>query len=306
MTRALVTGAGGFIGRHAVRWLVDHGYEVHGVTTQTSDDRLPREVVWHRADLLDPLAPARLCEEVRPTHLLHLAWTTTPPGFWTSPDNFRWVEATLALARAFVDTGGRRLVAAGTCAEYDWRHGYCVERVTPLAPREVYGVCKAATCELLECHARRSGVSTAWGRMFHLYGPGEHPSRLVASVIRALLAGETARCSGATQLRDYMFVVDAGEAFAALLHSDVEGPVNVGTGEPVRLSDLLARVGARLGRPGAIELGALQDRPGEPPLLVADVTRLRDEVGFRPRHTLDEGIVESIRWWASSPELQQP
>src|SRR5437016_5446777 len=97
--RLLLTGAGGFIGRHTVPYLLARGYEVHAV------DIRPIELEGcqvHIANLLDAAEGKRLIEEVKPTHLLHLAWYVEHGKFWTSLDNTRWVEASLALLREFV------------------------------------------------------------------------------------------------------------------------------------------------------------------------------------------------------------
>src|SRR5438093_4004920 len=160
----------------------------------------------HKADLFDAAAVAEAIKCVRPSHLLHLAWTTEPGSYWTTPDNVRWLEASLALLRAFAAHGGERVVMAGTCAEYDWAEGICRENATPLRPVSLYGVCKNALREVSEALAARLGLRAAWGRVFFLYGPHEHPRRLVAAVITSLLRGEPALCSEGMQRRDFLHV----------------------------------------------------------------------------------------------------
>lgn len=281
MSRILVTGATGFIGSHAVEPLRQAGHEVYAIGSRD-------------CDLLDPAAAPRLLNELRPELLLHFAWYAEPGAFWSSEENVRWVEASLRLLRAFAAAGGRRAVIAGTCAEYDWSHPRLSERDTPLAPSTLYGECKHALHRIAECWG---GLSVAWGRVFFLYGPGEHPARLVSSVASALARGEPAPCSSGEQVRDFLHVADVGRAFAALTASAVEGPVNVGSGERVSVREVVTRLGELAGRPELVELGALPERPDEPPELVADVGRLRDEVGFRPSLTLEEGLRGTLDWW---------
>jgi len=293
-----VTGATGFIGRHALAPLMAGGDEVHAVTI---DDPVEgaSEVVWHQADLLDPGSVADLLATVRPTHLLHFAWYVTPGEYVTSLENFRWVQASLELLRRFGENGGQRVVMAGSCFEYDLRYGYCSERVTPLEPDTLYGTCKRALHALLEAFAGRAGLSQAWGRIFYLYGPHEYPQRLVPSVIRALQAGETARCSHGCQIRDFLHVQDVAGAFVALLRSDVTGPVNIASGQPVALKEVIARIAARLNAEDRVHLGALPAPANEPPLIVADTRRLRDEVGWRPEYDLERGLEQTIGWYLS-------
>ena len=297
--RVLVTGASGFIGRHALEPLVRRGFDVHAVTSRPPPAAdAPAEVTWHRADLLDARTHDALLAAAAPSDLLHLAWYAEHGRFWTSTENLRWSAATIGLVQAFAERGGRRVVGAGSCAEYRWGdRGPCVEGVTPLEPATLYGAAKHATHTLLHAAAGELGIELAWGRVFFLYGPGEAPGRLVASIARALLAGERAPTGDGTQLRDFMHVADVAGAFAALLDSGVGGAVNIGSGEARPLRTLIEAVGAAAGRPELLDVGALAPRPGDPDELVADVARLRGEVGFVPATGLDEGIAGTVAWW---------
>jgi nucleoside-diphosphate-sugar epimerase len=278
VSRVLVTGATGFIGRHA----------------RTALERAGHDVVVMRVDLLHPRAAPVLVEAARATHLLHLAWYAVPGKFWSAPENAEWVKATVRLLRAFYDAGGQRAVAAGTCAEYDWEgDGLLSERETAIRPATPYGRAKAEAFE----RAGELGGELAWGRVFFLYGPGEHPDRLVSSVARRLLAGEEAPTTEGAQVRDFMHVADVAGAFAALLDSGVTGAVNIGSGEPVTVREVVEEIARAAGHPELLRAGALPQREGEPPQLVADVTRLRDDVGFRPRYDLRSGIADTVEWW---------
>ena len=280
----LVTGATGFVGRQALAPLAARGYEVHAVGR--------RDI-----DLLDPDATARFVEDLRPTHLLHFAWYAEPGAFWQSAENERWRAASVRLLEAFATSGGTRAAVAGTCAEYDWSgSGLLSEQSTPLAPRTPYGEAKNA----VRAAAEQLSLSLAWGRIFFLYGPHEDERRLVASITRALLAGLPARTTPGRQVRDFLHVADVGDAFAALLDSGAEGPVNVGSGEGVAVADVVQRLAALVGRAELVELGALEAPPDEPPLLVADVGRLRDDVGWRPSRSLDDGLRETVEWWRAT------
>lgn len=305
MRRVLVTGATGFVGRHCPAGLASRGYEVHAVTSREVGAELEAGgVVWHRANLLEPGAARALAARVRPTHLLHLAWYAEPGKFWTSPENFRWVAASLELFEAFADAGGRRVVAAGTCAEYEWGgRGVCVEGETPLKPATLYGACKHGLRGMLEAFAAQRGLGAAWGRVFFLYGPHEHPARLVSSVTRSLLRGEPARCTHGRQVRDFLHAEDVGRAFVALLDSEAAGAVNVASGEPVALKEVVGALGELTGRPELVELGAVEAPAGEPPVLVADASRLRREAGWSPGRTLRAGLAETVEWWRGRPSL---
>jgi nucleoside-diphosphate-sugar epimerase len=294
--RILLTGASGFLGRQCLPLLAAAGYEVHAVAS-----RVPPHshagVSWHAADLLDARQSSALLMRVRPTHLLHLAWYVAPGEYLTSPENLSWIGASLELLRAFTASGGRRVVMAGTCLEYEPGAGRCSEALTPLSPRSLYGACKHAVQVVLDAFAREAGLSAAWGRLFFLFGPHERPTRFVPSVVNALLRGEEAHCSHGQQVRDFLYVKDAASALVALSGSDVAGAVNVASGQPQRLAEVARMIGEALGRAELIRLGALPSPEGEPAILTADVTRLREEVGWSSPRDTGAGIRETVDWW---------
>lgn len=295
MKSVLVTGASGFIGRHCLPILAGRGWDVHAVSTkQRPHATTPR---WHQADLRDREQVHSLLDRVRPTHLLHLAWYVEPGRWADAPENFSWVQASLDVLVQFSEHGGRRIVTAGSCYEYDWRYGFCSEETTPLAPATFYGRCKHGVQLLFTSYAASAGLSSAWGRVFFVYGPHEHPQRLVASVSRALLSGQPARCSHGNQIRDYLHVEDVADALIALLESDVAGPVNIASGQPVMLKDIVFNIARRLDRIELVRLSAIATRPDEAPVVVADVSRLRRELAWRPSYDLDSGLEKTLQWW---------
>jgi nucleoside-diphosphate-sugar epimerase len=293
--RVLLTGASGFIGSHCVHPLIDRGYEVHAV----SRSRRPSDgsgAIWHEVDLLQPGAARALVERVKPTHLLHLAWFVVPGKLIAAPENFDWVRASLELVRGFADVGGTRLCVCGTGYEYDWAHGYCTEGLTPCVPDTVYGACKHALHEMVRTFAAGRSLSAAWPRVFFLYGPKEHPERLVSSVIRSLLRGEPARCSHGRQIRDYLHVQDVADALVAILDSDVRDAINVSSGQPTTLREIASTLGRLAGRPELIQLGALPARANDVPLVLGSNAKAT-ALGWQPRYDLGSGLLQTFEWW---------
>ena len=297
MKRVLVTGATGFVGRHALPALTARGFEVHAVSSRPG--RSDASAHWHEADLLGSGDADRVMKAVRPTHLLHLAWFVTPGAFWRAPENVDWVGASLRLLRAFAThgEGARRAALAGTSAEYDWSGGTCHETRTPLRPATLYGSAKHGLHVVADAFAREAGLRLAWGRLFFLYGPYEAPGRLVSSLASSLLRGVRVPCSLGEQRRDFLHAGDAGDAFAALLDSAVDGAVNIASGEAVPVHDVISAVAARAGGAHLLDWGGHPVSPGEAPTVVADVARLRDEVGWQPRWSLREGLDATVDWW---------
>jgi len=189
---------------------------------------------------------------------------------------------------------------AGSCAEYDWTCAdVCDELSSPLAGAAAapYAACKLALHRSAAEFALRERLSTVWGRIFFQFGPWEHPDRLVPYVIRNLLLNREAALSHGRQIRSFLHVADVGAAFAAVLDSELEGPVNVGSEERITIAELADRIGRRIGRPELIRLGARAAPAQEPALLVPQIRRLRDEAGWRPHFGLDEALTATIEWW---------
>jgi nucleoside-diphosphate-sugar epimerase len=297
MSRILITGATGFLGLPCVRRAVAAGVEVHAAA-RADRGELPPGVRFHAIDVFDTERVGEWMAAVRPTHLLHLAWITAPGAYWTSPDNVRWQTASQGLLEAFAAFRGARAVLTGTCAEYDWTIATrCHEYRTPTTPATLYGRCKNTLQESALPFALNWGVRFAWARLFFLYGPREHPDRLVPSVARSLLAGAPAECSAGSQKRDFLHVDDAADALVTLLLGDVTGPVNVASGEALSVRTVVEVVADIIGRPDLLRLGAKPTPANEPPLLYADVGRLRNEVGWAPRIGLRDGLAETVAWW---------
>jgi len=241
---------------------------------------------------------------VAPTHLLHFAWDAEHGRFWTSAENLRWVEATLRLLRAFAEHDGRRAVLAGTCAEYAWAdQTHCVEGQTPLEPATLYGAAKHGLQVIAHAHAHQAGYELAWGRVFFLFGPHEDPRRLAGSVGAALAAGRAVQTGAGNERRDFLYAPEAAAAFVAVLCSSVTGALNVASGQPIMMRDLVLALGAAAGRGDLIELGARPADGTSPAVLTADVRRLRDEVAWEPSLSLAETAAATMDWWRQHQRL---
>ena len=167
---------------------------------------------------------------------------------------------------------------------------------TPLRPSTLYGICKNALWSIVSSYAQQANL-TWLGVGFFFCTDRASPKRLVASVIRSLLADESVRCTAGTQKRDFLHVADAASALVALLRSDVEGAVNIGSGNTETVGAVVSRLAAMIGRPELIQFGALPMQANEPSLLVADTRRLRDEVRWQPQFDLDRGLADTLAWW---------
>jgi nucleoside-diphosphate-sugar epimerase len=293
--RVLVTGASGFIGRHTLLPLIERGFEVHAVGNSRKGTA---DVAWYAADLLSENTRRELLEAVEPSHLVHGAWYLEPGrrGHFTSPANLDWVIASLDLVRSFQRRGGERVVTIGTCFEYAFTTS-CLNESSPLGRATVYGSSKVALGAAITALAEATGLSSAWARLFYLYGPHEDPRRLIADIASSLVAGREVATSEGHQRRDYMYVVDAGRALAALLASHVTGPVNIATGDAPPVRELVALVAETAGRPDLVRFGARPSDPADPAEIRADTSRLRAEVGWDALTPHPDAVRNTVDWW---------
>jgi nucleoside-diphosphate-sugar epimerase len=304
MKEIIVTGASGFIGRYAIPYLLKDRYVIHAVFFNSKPDIQHKNLIWHQCNLLKTEEQKILFSRIKPSHLLHFAWDAVPGKYWTSLENLRWVQTSIELLKNFKKNGGIRAVFAGTCAEYDWNYGYCSEGVTPMRSSTLYGICKNSLQEIITQFSKQTGLDTAWGRIFYLYGPFEERSRLIPYVINSLLLNQQTKLTHGNQIRDFLYVQDVASAFVALLNSEVQGPVNIASGQPVALQQIVYTIANKLEKRDLVKLGAIQSPEDEPPLLLANVRRLIQEVEWLPRFSLNEGLEATIEWWKNQRKVE--
>ncbi len=283
--RVLLTGAAGFIGAHVARALVARGDEVLALLRATT----PRGRI---EDLLDriqiatvPLEDAQGLDTVldtfRPEATVHLAWYARPEDYLTSRLNLGSLAATTGFVERVLRCGCPKVVGIGTCLEYA-----ASERVRrefdPADPVSLYASCKLGAWLVCRALGRQRGAEVVWGRLFHVHGPGEDPARLIPAVARSLAAGRPFDLSPGLQVRDHLHVADVAAAIVKLTDPGIQGIVNVCSGTPVTLRDVLLTVGDILGRRELLRFGARPYNPGEVMFLAGDASRLR-AAGWSPR-----------------------
>lgn len=293
--KVLVTGASGYLGRHALQRLRLRGADI--VVLGRSQPAGFEDLPLLRCDLLATHDLLPLVQQAGATHLLHLAWYAEHGLYWNSPLNLAWVDATLRLLQAFAQAGGRHAALAGTCAEYDWACGHLREDVSPLQPQGLYGTAKDATRRLAQALVETPGpaqaLSLAWCHVFWPFGPGEAPRRLLPSLIE-VFAGRAAPFGVNTQAyRGLLPVADAAEAFVHLLHAGANGRFNICSGVPASMAEVVRTLARLCDADPQPVLALASARASDPPMLVGDNRRLR-ATGWRQTQTLEEGLAVQL------------
>lgn len=290
--RVLLTGASGFLGRYVLDSLHRRGID----TVMLGRKPVPNSAFadFIEADLLAAPDFSGLVKASGASHLLHLAWYAEHGKYWASPLNLRWVDATTRLVEEFCQAGGRQVVIAGTCAEYDWSHGYCREDSTPLNPATLYGTAKDAARRLAMATCAQHQVPCAWGRVFLPFGASEARQRLIPSLIDVFRGDRPPFAVNAPAYRDFLHASDVAESFMTLLQSGKSGAYNISSGQPVQIGHLVRELARLLDTDPQAVLDLTTERPGEPPLLAGENLRLK-ALGWQPALSLAQGLEQSVR-----------
>jgi nucleoside-diphosphate-sugar epimerase len=312
-SRALVTGASGFIGSHLVRRLVADGVEVHALTSATSSVYGVRlvpvreQITVHEGSLADRSAMDALAGAVRPTHVFHLGAYTHVGKSWQRVDECIQVnvQGTVNLLQALERVGYRRFVNVGTSEIYGdvpapFREDQPVRPISPYAASK-YG----AECFARVLHQGR-GAPIVFLRPFNAYGPAQSTDRVIPEIIVRALRGEPVRMTQGRQTREFNYVADLVDAMVRAAATDgVEGELfNLGCGEDVAVRDVASTVLAMLGNPVEAHFGALPERPTEIWTMRSDSRRAVDRLGWKPQHSLSDGLAKTIAWYRR--ELADP
>ena len=291
--KILLTGASGFIGSQVLAELLRRNYRVHAVVHSGGVKPHPGVTV-HRLDLLDAAAVEAFMAEQKFTHLLHLAWYVGKK-LHVHENNMNWLAASLLLLESFAHHGGRLFLGAGSCAEYEYRYGLLREEETPTNSGILYGNAKNSLFRMAGVYCAQAGMHFQWPRIFNLYGPGEKAQRLMPSVILSCLRGEDVCVSDCMNFLDYLYVGDTARGIADVFESGLSGAVNICSGRPVQLRDIVETIAKLAGFHGRIQWGAVPAAFGNE-LVVGDNHKLRS-TGWQPRYDLISGLQDTINYW---------
>ncbi len=291
--KALVTGAGGFLGAHLGARLADDGWEVAGTVRPGSViSGLDPRVTAIPVDLADRDAAVALACRVSPDVVFLLAAARAA----ATPAQRAATMAVNAASGAWLvdglDDRCRAVVRLGSSTEYG-RSEAPMDESTPLRPESFFGATKAAGSLLVTAAAAARGVRATVLRAFQVYGPGDHPGRLVPTALRAARTGDVLPLTAPGMRRDWIHVDDVVEAAvraAAADHVPSGQVLNVGTGRQTANEELVAAVERASGRRVQVAVGAHPGRSWDTGAWVCDPSLAADLLGWEPKVALDDGL----------------
>jgi len=313
--KALVTGCAGFIGSHVAGTLLDQGATVVGIDCFT--DYYPRSIKESNLaansgrtgfrfieDRIQDVDPSRLLDGV--SHVFHLAAQAGVRKSWGR--DFRAytennIEATQMLLEACVNRSIDRFVHASSSSVYGDNASIPMREDALPRPVSPYGVTKLSAEQLGYLYYVNQRVPAVAMRYFTVYGPRQRPDMAFHRFIRAALRDEELSLYGdGEQTRDFTFVADAVAATIAAATRGVPGrSYNVGGGSRVSMNEVIDMIGRIAGRPLRVKREATQK--GDMRDTYADTSLARQDLGFAPSVSLEEGIKAEYQWLSSTPAL---
>lgn len=285
----LLTGASGFVGRHAIRIGRDR-FDIVATGRGSRPEWLPADVAWHSVDLLDRASVATMPKDL--PYVLHLASETVPSKFLDYDPLLDSVEMTLNLCRHL--TSGRLLLAS-SCLVYAASRNPLPEDAR-VEPRGHYGLAKVLCEQIVLGAGLKGNLETAIARPFNHIGVGMRSDLVIPSIVRRLRETEAQspiHMAGINSVRDFLDVQDIVEAYFAILRisgSD-EKVFNVCSGVPTSISEVILILAAGLGKEiGDIVFSEANNSADDTSVVLGDAAKLRDMTNWSPRIELKEGL----------------
>lgn len=315
--KVLVTGAGGFIGSHLVERLVAGGASVRAFVHYNSRGDpgrlrlLPAEVLARiellAGDLRDPQAVREAVKGVQ--IVFHLGALISIPYSYRHPAEVAETNlmGTLNVLLACRDLGVERLVHTSSSEVYGTAQRTPIDEHHPLQGQSPYAASKIGADKLAESFYCAYNLPLVTVRPFNTYGPRQSGRAVIPTIITQALVNSTLRLGSLGTKRDFTFIEDTVSGFLRAAEAPgVEGQTyNLGTGEAIRIGDLVNKIAQKLNKPLVTTTDPARLRPERSEVLhlVSDNRRAREQLQWEPMVSLDEGLDRTIEWIRSHLDL---
>ena len=324
--KILVTGGAGFIGSAVVRLAIAQGHSVVNLDKLTYAGSLSNVAMvsgsplhaFERADICDRPAVDRILARHRPDAIMHLAAESHVDRSIDGPGDF--IRTNVNGTYTMLEAARAYWAAQGRSESFRFHHistdevfgslgptGKFTED-TPYDPRSPYSASKAASDHLVRAWHETYGLPVVMTNCSNNYGPYHFPEKLIPVVILKALAGAPIPVYGAgANIRDWLYVEDHADALLTVLTKGANGrSYNIGGENEATNLELVQKLCAILDvkRPGnkpyAEQIVFVADRPGHDLRYAIDPTRIRNELGWQPSVTLDEGLEKTADWFLAN------
>ncbi len=308
--KALVTGAGGFIGSHLADRLVRDGYSVrafvhyncrnHYGWIEDLEPEIQRELDIFAGDLRDPFVVRKAvkgCQKV-----FHLGALIAIPYSYVAPMDFveTNVKGMVNVLQAVLDEGVERLIHTSTSETYGTAKYVPIDEQHPLQGQSPYSASKIGADKLTESYYLSYGLPVVTVRPFNTYGPRQSARAVIPTIIGQALSRSEICLGSLEPVRDLTFVADTIEGFVLAADKDdaIGEQINLGSGKGISIGDLVNKVKVLLDlkTPVVHERERVRPEGSEVLRLICDNQRARELLGWKPKVPLEEGLMETISW----------
>lgn len=306
--RILITGAGGFIGSHLAERMVALGantrvlirYNANSHRGWLEQSPLAKDIDFAFGDICDPDSVHHAMKNI--DIVFHLAALIAIPYSYQAPRAYirTNVEGTLNVLQAARQTGAERVVHTSTSETYGSAQYVPIDENHPLQGQSPYSASKIAADKLAESFYLSFDLPVATIRPFNTYGPRQSARAIIPTIISQALTSGAVHLGSLAPTRDLNFVADTVDGFVKIAESPqaIGRVINIGSGREISIGDLAQRIAARMGKTIAITSDDKRQRPpkSEVNRLCADHALAAKLTGWQPKHTLDEGLIQTIAW----------
>lgn len=317
MKKVVITGADGFIGSHLTEALLAEGMEVRALTQYNSfNDWGNLEGISHPAlevvsgDVRDP----NFCRELvkGADTVFHLAALIAIPYSYVAPASYvdTNVKGTLNMCEACRDAGTERLLVTSTSEVYGTARYVPIDEKHPRQPQSPYSASKIGADAIAKSFHNAFGLGVTIVRPFNTYGPRQSARAIIPTIITQIASGKREiKVGDLTPTRDFNYVADTCAGFIAIAKSDrtIGEEINIATGREMTMQKTLETIASLMDADVTWVRDPERIRPSKSEVfrLLGDSTRLRELTGWKPGHTLEEGLRKTIDWFTEPGRMQK-
>ena len=318
--KALVTGAGGFIGSHLVENLLEKNAHVRAFVKYNSRgdwgfiSELPREVMKSveviSGNIVDPFFTRKAVQGC--DYVFHLAALIGIPHSYIAPNDYVSVnvQGTLNILQACRDERTPRLVHTSTSETYGTAQYVPIDEKHPLQGQSPYSASKIAADKMVESYYKSFDLPVVTVRPFNTYGPRQSARAFIPTVITQALTKNEIVMGSLDTVRDMTFVKDTAEGFikVGLCEKVIGRVVNLGTGEGKTIGKMVETILRLLDKNIPVKQESARIRPAKSEVmqLISNNTIAKEVCGWRPTHDLEYGLQQTIDWIKNHLALYKP
>lgn len=303
----LITGGAGFIGTNLIKKLITLNCDINLVLKKTTDlwrikDVLDKIKIYH-ADLLNKDVLIKIIHKINPVFIIHLA---TYSNYRNQSDAEQMtktnIEGTLNLLIASKNINYKTFINAGSSSEYGIKEKPMSENDI-LEPISFYAATKASITLLCQVFAREYQKPIVTLRPFSVYGPREDEKRFIPTIMKAVIENKTIKLTKDSQRRDFIYIDDIVDIYIKTIFQGekLTGQIlNMGTGLEYTNDEVVKILFRITGKKVKIEKGAFPKRLWDTPHWVADISKTKKILNWKPKFSLQDGLKKTYEWYKNN------